>query len=68
MIKNYIFILLVLVCFSAYSQSSNPEIHSSAGESFQTNNVRIDWTLGEIAVSTISNSNIRVTQGFHQPT
>jgi len=49
------------------AQGSNPEIVSSAGETFQGNNMQIDWTLGELAITTIQNSSQQVTQGFHQP-
>jgi hypothetical protein len=58
--------LLVLVTVS-YAQSLSPTVVSSAGGSDQTNNVRLDWTLGELAVETTSTLDKIYTQGFQQP-
>lgn len=49
------------------AQTSSPEIVSSAGETFQGSSTQIDWTLGELAITTIQNASQQITQGFHQP-
>ena len=53
--------------FATYAQSSVHEVVATAGNSNQTNNIQIDWTLGEVAISTLSGSSSLLTQGFHQP-
>ncbi len=64
---------ILLLCFiiigggSIHAQSSNPEIISSAGDSFQGANMQIDWTLGELAINTLQSPSLLLTQGFHQP-
>jgi hypothetical protein len=52
---------------SAYSQSTSPQIVSTAGETFQGTSIQIDWTLGELAITTMQSSSFQITQGFHQP-
>lgn len=64
--------LLLLILFTVwmnniYSQSTSPKIVSTAGETFQGTSLQIDWTLGEVAITTILNSTQQITQGFHQP-
>ena len=53
---------------SMIAQSSSPEIISPAGETFNGNSMQLDWTLGELAITTIQNTSQVITQGFHQPT
>ncbi len=64
--KTLLFFLVLLWLGNVHAQSSSPEIVASAGASFQGNNYQINWTLGELAITTISNSNQQITQGFHQ--
>jgi hypothetical protein len=45
-----------------------PYLLSSAGQSYTNGELALDWSLGEIAVETISNYNFILSQGFHQPT
>lgn len=49
------------------AQVISPEIVSSSGAIFQGQTIQLDWTLGEIAITSINNSSVQVTQGFHQP-
>lgn len=51
-----------------YSQNISPEILSTAGNSFAGSSVHLDWTLGEVATTTLQESDLQITQGFHQPT
>lgn len=67
--KIVLFLLILSIGIdNVNAQSSNPQIVSSAGETFQGNSLQIDWTLGELAITTIQNSSQQITQGFHQPT
>lgn len=53
---------------SLTGQINGPEILSSAGESFQSTTMQLDWTIGEISVNSYSGTNTMLTEGFHQPT
>ena len=66
---NKILLLFILISWSnyLYSQEVSLEIVSTAGETFQGNSMQIDWTLGELAITTLQNSDHQITQGFHQP-
>ena len=44
-----------------------PSVISSGGGYGENGNLSISWTLGEIAVSTLSSTNMILTQGFQQP-
>jgi len=64
-------VLLFLLIFSVHlsiAQELKPVILSTAGTSYQGSSITIDWTLGELAITRVSNSNDQITQGFHQPT
>ncbi|MEM6632610.1 MAG: T9SS type A sorting domain-containing protein [Bacteroidota bacterium] len=67
--KGLIITLLVVLTHLTHSfaQSSSPSVSSSAGESFQGVNLKLDWTLGELAIESLENSSRQLTQGFHQP-
>lgn len=65
--KRLIILLFIdLLSFKVGAQNLNHEILSSSGETFKGTFIQIDWTLGELATSTIQ-SNLQITQGFHQP-
>jgi hypothetical protein len=58
--------ILVITTFG-YSQSLSPSVIPSAGESNSVNGTRLDWTLGELAVESVSTLEGLYTEGFHQP-
>lgn len=45
----------------------SPTVIASAGNYAETDNISISWTLGEVAVSTLQQGDIILTQGFQQP-
>ena len=49
------------------AQSVTPSVLASSGGSGETADYQIDWTLGELAVQTLSDGGQLLTQGFHQP-
>jgi hypothetical protein len=51
----------------SYSQSLTPTVIASAGNYYENGNLSLSYTLGELAVSTLSNANLILTQGFQQP-
>lgn len=59
--------ILILWSVGISAQKVYPQILSSAGNSNQTNTMTIEWTLGELSITTISGPTTMITQGFHQP-
>lgn len=59
---------LILFCAIQYSiaQSLSPQIISTSGTSFTNGSDQLDWTLGELATSALTNGNNSLSQGFHQ--
>lgn len=50
----------------AFSICQAQEVLSSQGGSYQTDEVVLDFTLGESIIETYSNTEISILQGFHQ--
>ncbi len=44
-----------------------PQVVSSAGGYHESDNITISWTLGELAITTLSGGGMLLTQGFQQP-
>lgn len=67
--KNVLLPIAILILWSVEisAQKVYPQILSSAGNSNQTNTMTIEWTLGELSITTISGPTAMITQGFHQP-
>ncbi|MEO0898155.1 MAG: T9SS type A sorting domain-containing protein [Bacteroidota bacterium] len=59
-------LLMALSTSVVCAQHLTPEVVASAGESFETQWVSLDWTLGEIMTETFDGTLI-LTQGFQQP-
>jgi hypothetical protein len=57
---------LIFQCLSA--QTLSPVVLASSGNYYESANVSLSWTLGEIATETYTSGNIILTQGFQQPT
>jgi len=60
------FMFLVFWNFS-FSQSLSPTLISSAGAYAEGGDISLSYSLGEIAVTTLTTDNLVLTQGFHQP-
>lgn len=67
--KIVISLLFSLVIFirPCMSQSIERSVVASAGDYYESANVSLSWTLGEIATETYSSANNILTQGFQQP-
>jgi hypothetical protein len=61
-------LLLILLClpFIGFGQVTSPSVVSSSGDSYNSSNVKMDYTLGEVVVETHTNGSTILTQGFHQ--
>ena len=60
------FMFLVFWNFS-FSQSLSPTLISSAGAYVEGGDISLSYSVGEIAVTTLTTDNLVLTQGFHQP-
>lgn len=61
--------MLVLAASLGYAQSLSPQVLSNAGGSIATPEMRLSWTLGEVAISkwqAAGNAGF-LTEGYHQP-
>lgn len=59
-------ILLATLLFTISTYTSAQEVVASAGENLQSNNIQLNFTLGQLVNTTASSSSAIVTQGFHQ--
>ena len=62
-------ILILIICLSVYqlnAQQVGLSLLSSSGDYFENENYSISWSLGELAVETLSNTDNIITQGFQQ--
>jgi hypothetical protein len=48
------------------AQSLSPTVIASSGNTGTTANCIVDWSVGEIAIETLTQSSVILTQGFHQ--
>ena len=65
-------ILLMLILIPGFSLTwgqvqLTPTVLSSAGGYNEIGDISLAWTMGELAVSTLSNTGMILTQGFQQP-
>ena len=71
--KNYIYISFFSIIFLGFSQENiniAPSVVTGCSASLQGYSMlslKSDFTLGEIAIETISSEDFMLTQGFHQP-
>ncbi len=65
--KYFILLSLALVPFLAGGQSLSPTVVASAGGYFDNGTVSLSFTVGEVAVTTLTGGDMILTQGFQQP-
>jgi hypothetical protein len=68
--KNYRYLLYIpflLLGSDAFAQEIERDVVASTGDRQSNGSLIVEWTLGEIMISSVSNSNIAITEGFHQP-
>ncbi len=64
--KQYIFILTLFFSGSLFSQTLERSVIGSSGTTLSNANASLDFTVGELAVATLSNGTTTLNQGFHQ--
>lgn len=65
--KTALSFLMLLIGLNSYAQDISPQVVATAGTTYEGTSFLLDWTLGEVAITTIQNDDVQVTQGFHQP-
>lgn len=70
--KVFIFIVVVLFIYGTNAHAQLPSVEryvvaSSGGTWTNGTSLEVDYTIGDIAVTTLNNSNNFLTQGFQQP-
>ncbi|MFH0865583.1 MAG: T9SS type A sorting domain-containing protein, partial [Bacteroidota bacterium] len=58
---------LLLSAILLHSQTVERFVVSSSGSSYSGPTLQVDYTVGEAVISTVSNTNNILTQGFQQP-
>ena len=66
MIKIILFSVFLLFSFVSYCQTTTTTLVSCSGESFETEILQMDWSVGELVTETFVSAPIVLTQGFHQ--
>ena len=63
----HITILLVASASLLNAQSIEKNVIAAGGSSYSSGNCKIEFTVGETFINTLSQGNKSITQGFHQP-
>lgn len=66
--KQFLFITTLLITASLYSQTLERTVIGSSGTTLSTANASLDFTIGDLVVTTSSNGSNTLTQGFQQET
>jgi len=65
--KKLLILLISMLCpLSLFSQSISTDVISSAGETFESNEYTLDWTVGEGVVDFLFAEGKTLSLGFHQ--
>lgn len=65
--KLLLCLLGITLSFTASAQEQSSSVLSSAGNTTKGTAITLDWTLGELAVSSLATPDGLLTEGFHQP-
>ena len=63
--KNYLLAILVLTA-SVSVKAQQLEVVATSGDFYVNSSGSLSWTLGEVAIETLSETNFILTQGFQQ--
>jgi hypothetical protein len=61
-----VFILCLPLTAGLFAQTIERSVIGAAGTSYSTTNLQLDFSVGEVAVSTAETGSFVLTQGFHQ--
>jgi len=65
--KSTAFIFFLVISTFGFSQNLSLSVVPTQGGFDKTENISLEWTLGESFIETIKHQNEIYTQGFHQP-
>lgn len=65
--KMALFSISIGISLNAAAQQNFRSVISAAGGADKSDNIELEWTLGEVATETLTDINSLYTQGFHQP-
>jgi hypothetical protein len=65
--SSFLVISFVIAASAVSAQSLTPEVIATAGNSYSTATAKIEFTIGEVATSSLTAGSNTLTQGFHQP-
>jgi len=65
--RNALALLMTCCVISVGAQTLSPSVISPAGDIDRTNDMSLEWTIGELAVATYFADGQMLTEGFHQP-
>lgn len=63
--KNYLLLILVLTT-SVSVKAQQAEVIATSGDFYENSSGSLSWTLGEVVIETLSETNFILTQGFQQ--
>ena len=64
--KFYLIFALLAISYGGISQELSHHVISSAGDEASNGNIQLNWTLGELATTTLTSTDETLTQGFQQ--
>lgn len=64
--KTYIFVISIFLGVQLQAQSIAQQVIGSTGTTWSANGITLDFTVGEIAITTLNDNTSILTQGFHQ--
>lgn len=59
-------ILILAICLSASALAQGQSLLAASGNHYANGNLQLSYSLGELAVATLTTQDATVTQGFHQ--
>ena len=65
--KNILIFFLVMLTALLQGQKADPQVLATAGDFSQGGSISLSYTIGELAVQTLSAPGLILTQGFQQP-
>lgn len=60
-------LILISINLNGQIDTLNQSVISNSGETFESNNYIVNFTIGEVVTETLDNNDKILSQGFHQP-
>ncbi len=65
--KNCLFFIFLSFAYWTNAQNLEPSVLAAGGDINFNNQVSLEWTIGEMAVTTLYTESTMITEGYHQP-